>query len=367
MVNLEIGEPYLDDLGKNLNLLLHKVRKAGILKDSAEVQRITNGISFVLAADDLIGGEEGQAVATKILIQSAVRACEKTGEYDYPLFIGRLISAIMGNGTGLFEFNLADYSIKANLTPLGHAAQWIAAANAVRLRFAIGKSRLAKKPIDGMEPRYKFWMEKIYKPAREGVPIPEKKKKVPQVFPKLDKMWGKPKVSADQKAKYDKVIKARLAQFSMKEAPFWEVINNGNATVGYGGSSAPYPLFGPTNFVDESGIILTGLFRESMAIYRPKVEAALYRSMIKDVEVKKEGRTKEEYAEAVVETTNEETEEIRRGLRPEPLGTQTMTKIHTAEAVIELYKTTTKVPSRFRALAGSGKGGQFIRKMFDIE
>ena len=370
MADFGIGEPFLDEIGKNLQNLLYKVKKEGILKDSAKVQEVANNLAWVLAADDLLGGYEGdQSLATRVLLQSALGACARTGEYDYPMFLERITSAITRKGGELFEFDLSDMSIRPNLKSLGHADQWIAAANVTRLKFQIGKSRKAGKPIGNMEASLKFWMEKIYKPAREGSAIPERKKKPPTYFPEIERMGKllRPKVSADQQAKYDKVIRDRLDQFSNDEAPFWEVVNNGNQTLGYGGKSAAYPLFGPTRFVDEAGRILTALFRESAAIYRPKVERALWKSLVKDVEVEKEGLTEEEYDQAVVETAHKEVDEIRRGESPDPLGTQTITKIHTAEAIIELYKTATKIPARFRALAGSGRGGQFIRKTFDIE
>jgi len=368
MVDWEIGEPYLENLGKNLELLKEKVERAGRLKTETKVKEIAKKAGRILALDDLLAGEEGKSVATKVLIESALRACVQTGEYNYPPFTSKLTAAIINNGPSIFGAFFADEKIKIDLFPLGHADQWVAAANAVRLRYNIGESRKAGRSIGNMPAAYKFWMEKIYKPAREGQPVPEKPRQV-SLSPEMQRMGRllKPKVSADQQEKYDKVIKDRLAQFSNREAPFWQIINYGNTTVGHGGKSAPYPLFEPTNFVGDAEKILTSLFRESISIWEPKVEAALYKSMVKDVKVEAGGRTEEEYDQEVVRTINEEVREIEAGGGPEAIGTQTETRVEAIEGTYDLYKGKGgAVQVRLHAPAGSGRGGQFIRKILDI-
>jgi len=363
MVDWDIGEPYLDNLGKNLELLKDKVEDAGRLKDRAEVKKVASKAALVLAMDDILAGEEGRSIATKVLIESALRACVKTGEYDYPPFTSKLTAAIINHGTRLFGISIADKSIKVDLFPLGHADQWIAAANVTRLKFQIGDARKAQKPIKGMQASLQFWMEKIYKPAREGQPEPEKKKERAYLSPEMERMGKllKPKVSADRQEKYDKVIKDRLSQFSSKEAPFWQVINYGNATVGHGGKSMPYPLFEPTHFVDDASRILTSLFRESISIWTPKVEDALYKSMVKDVEVEAEGRTEQEYVQEVVRIINEETREIEAGKGPKAIGTKTETRIKAIDKLYGLYTTKTGVHRRVQ-----GEGGRFIRDTLNI-
>ena len=363
MVDWDIGEPYLEDLGKNLELLKEKVGKYGRLKDEAKVKETAKEAALVLAVDDILAGEEGTSIATKVLTESALRACEKTGEYDYPPFTSKLTSAIINNGKRLFGFSFADNSIKIDLFPLGHADQWVAAAHVTRLKFQIGESRKAGRSIGDMPAALKFWMEKIYKPAREGQPVVEKPRQSP-LSPEMQRMGRllKPKVSADRQEKYNKVIKDRLSQFSSKEAPFWQVINFGNQTVGHGGKSAPYPLFEPTRFVEDADKILTSLFRESISIWTPKVEDALYKSMVKDVEVEAEGRTEEEYDQEVVRAINKEVGEIEAGEGPEAIGTRTDTRVKTIHGIYDIYKGGV----RLHAPAGSGKGGQFIKQMLEL-
>lgn len=372
MADFGIGEPYLSNLGKNLKGLQDKANELAEMLTLADASEIADKAAFIMASDDILQGLEGdgrESLATKILVQSAIRACGETGEYDYPMFISRLTSAILINANRLFKFNIENKSIKIDLSPLGHADQWIAAANAVRLRFAIGKSRLAKKPIDGMQARYKFWMEKIYKPAREGVPVPEKKRAKPLVLsPQMQKMGRllRPKVSADQQAKYDKVIRARLAEFQIREAPFWEVINHGNSTMGYGGASAPYPLFGPTNFVDKASKVLTSMLRASIAIYRPKAKEALLGSVVggRGGEViDRPTPTPADTKKAIEGVVQFDVNKIRRGEMFLPPGRQTISIVKAIEVTYEIYASSLgNVFVRAR-----GKGGRFIKSLLEIE
>ena len=358
MVDFSIGEPYLENLGKNLELLQERVNDVEALRKKIKESDAINQAAFVLALDDVLSGQK-QSIATKILIQFAMEACEKTGEYDYGLFKHKLTVAILNNCNNIFKVNKNDNSIKIDLLPLGQADQWIAAANAVRLRFQIGESRKARKPIGDQPAAYQFWMEKIYKPAREGQPVIDKKIKQSHLSPEMQRMGRllKPKVSADQKAKYDKVIKARLAEFAFDKAPFWQLINYGNQTIGTGGKSMPYPLFGPTGFVDDAEAILTSLFRESIAIYRPKVEEALRKKRLEDFSGPSERSVEDEVRRKISMAR------IGITLGDEPLGKQTLSIVKAIEITYEIYASS--LGNIF--VRARGAKGRFIRSLLDIE
>ena len=360
MADWNIGEPYLENLGRNLEVLQEKVREYDEDGKKIDIKSLTEKISFILAADDLLFPTENVgSLSTQVLTETALKACVKTGEYDYHLYRDKLVTAIRERGNGLFALNRADNSIKVNLLPLGHFDAWIAAANAVRLQFEIGDSRKAKKPIKGAQASYQFWMEKIYKPAREGFPEPQETK-VSILPPELERagdfLQKVPKVSADRSAKYDKVIKARLGLFSSNEAPFWEVINFGNETRGHGGSSAPYPLFGPTNFVWLASEILTSLFRTSISIYGPKVEEALRKKRQEDFSGPSGPSVEEEVRRKISMAR------VGITLGDEPLGKQTISIVKAVEITYEIYSSSLgNVFARAR-----GPGGRFIKSLLNI-
>ena len=374
MVDWEIGEPYLEKLGKNLEAIKKNVADAENILSKKDATDSAKKAALVLAADDIIAGEEGKSIATQVLIESALRACVKTGEYNYPPFTSKLTSAIIENGSSLFGFNFADNSIKINLFPLGHADQWVAAAHVTRLKFQIGESRKAGRSIGDMPAALKFWMEKIYKPAREGQPVIEKPRQV-SLSPEMQRMGRllKPKVSADRQAKYDKVIKDRLAQFSSKEAPFWQVINFGNQTVGHGGKSAPYPLFDATDFVGDAEKILTSLFRESISIYVPKVESALLSAFAEDIEEssrrydtasREQWQARNAYLESVRRMVQTDVNRARAGeYHGMPIGKKTISVIDAIDVTYEVYAS--NLGNIF--VRARGKGGRFIRSLLAIE
>ena len=367
MANWTIGDPYLDKLGKNLEGLQDKVKEMGEMLDMAAVEVAANKAAHMMALDDLLVGEGRESLATNVLIQSAIKGCELTGEYDFPLYTKRLITAIKVNANGLFKFNLANKSIKVDLSPLGHADQWIGAANAVRSRFQMGESRKAKKPIKGKPAAYQFWMEKIYKPAREGQPVPERQiELIPAEFGGGGSFLQKgPKVSADRSEKYTKVIRARLNEFQIREAPFWQIINYGNTTVGHGGVSAPYPLFGPTYFVEKASDVLTGLFRTSISIYRPKAAEALLGSLVKDLE---DGGTiistpTEDQEGLLKDIIRSDVAKVVRGDAVLPPGKETIYKMRTIEII---YETWTSSLGNVFVRARSRETGKYIKNLLEL-
>ena len=367
MVDWEIGEPYLENLGKNLEAIKENVANAKNILSKKDASDVAKKAALILAADDIIAGVEGKSIATQVLIESALRACVQTGEYNYPPFTSKLTSAIIENGSSLFGFNFADNSIKINLFPLGHADQWVAAAHVTRLKFQIGESRKAGRSIGDMPAALKFWMEKIYKPAREGQPVIEKPKQgtLSSEMQRMGRLL-KPKVSADRQAKYDKVIKDRLAQFSSKEAPFWQVINFGNQTVGHGGKSAPYPLFNATDFVGDAEKILTSLFRESISIYVPKVENALLSAFAEDIEgMERKIRRWEQQAfiESIRQMVQTDVNRARAGESPRLTGQKTISVIDAIDVTYEVYASS--LGNIF--VRARGKGGRFIRSLLNIE
>ena len=363
-----ISEGYLDKLGKDLEAIQDEVREAGQVIDAVTASKAAVKAGYMIAVDELlIGG--GGSLATEVLMEAATRACIESGEYDYPPYISKLIHAIVAVNNGLFEFNLNDKSIHINMRLLGHFDQWIAAANKVRLEFQIGESRKAKRPIDGMESALKFWTEKIYKPAREGLPVPEPPPTA-KLSPETREMGKllKPKVSADQESKYSRVIQARLDLFSNKEAPFWEVLNNGNMTPGHGGTSAPYPTFPPTNFVEDASRGLTLLFRESIRIYTEKTEEALLKSFTTDiggVTPTPSGGVKKDYERPVKERVERLVSMARIGatMREELPAWKTIDIVKAIDVTYEIYASS--LGNIF--VRARGPKGQFIKSLLNIQ
>jgi hypothetical protein len=362
---IDIAGEYLNKLGKNLKVIEDKVKEIGRVRSIAEATKAARKAAEIIAIDEILLADEGtESIALRVLTQVALDACAESKEYDYGLFTKRLTGAIIANADNIFRVFIAGKKINIDLSPLGFTGQWIAAAAAARQKFDIGKSRLAKKRIGGVHAASQFWMEKIYKPAREGKAIPQKRKKS-ELPPSLEASGHllQPKVATSPKEKYDKIIKERLSYFSEKQAPFWEILDKGNTTI-KGGEGTPYPIFGPTEFVDKAAKILTALFRQSISIYEPKVLDALWSTLPEDAGMARKGPigTPADIKRILTEAVQSDVNRARYGKTPLPAGKQTISKVEAINVTYETYAISGKVYVRAR-----GAGGRFIKSLLEIE
>ena len=157
-----------------------------------------------------------------------IRATVDTEEYNHSLFINHT-----NNALEVWEENQrlilieaerpGRIEVKIKMTSLGTAADWLRAAEQT-----YPKSR----GIQDIDVRSHIWMEKIYRPDREGGTVEHDGEDVTE---KYQGLWTK-------------TIESRLAKISSEQIPWWEFINYGNTN--FGGEGDPYPTIAPTYFVD---------------------------------------------------------------------------------------------------------------------
>jgi hypothetical protein len=344
MRELNIGEPFLSDLGRNLDAIEEKVDDIGALLDDTEVEAAAQKAAYSIARSELLFSEEGsgdESIATQVLVEVAMAACIDTKEYDYDLFMKKLSGAIINNFEMLFTTRNADESVSIDLSGLGNTEQWVDIAHEAYDAGSRGWTHVAS----GEDMAARLWREKLYKPAREGIAPPEKAKKAKKtVSSDTDKLLDelekgfpgekkKDKI-AEAKVKYRETIQNRLNKLDIDEAPFWELIDNGNTAF----DEVAYPVFGATNFVNEAERILSMLFRESINIYVPKIENELYKLMIKEVDLRAGEKLYDDEAsfrEDAAEILKEELEELMEGGRALPRDRKTATVIWTIETTFE--------------------------------
>jgi hypothetical protein len=341
MRELNIGEPFLSDLGRNLEAIEDKVDGIGALLDDTAVKVAAQKAAYSIARSELLFSEEDsgdEAIATQVLVEVAMAACIDTKEYDYGLFMNQLSKAIAQNFDMLFATHEANESVSVDLSGLGNTEQWAEAA----LEAYAARSRGQIHEKSGEDLAARLWREKLYMPAREGIAPPEKEKKKKVSESAEDKLTDELEAGleekvdkiAEAKKRYKETIQNRLAMFGDDEAPFWELINDGNMAF----EPLAYPTFGATNFVDEAERILSMLFSESINIYVPKIEKALYKLMIKEIDLRagEEAATDEaEFKEDVADLLEEELVELMEGGRARPGDRRTMTVVKTIETTYE--------------------------------
>ena len=340
MRELNIGEPFLTELGKNLEAVDDKVDAIEDLLADIDIEEEAQKASYVIARDELLFTEDGstkEAIATQVLVEVAMAACADTREYDYDLFLERLSKAIVGNSEYIFATHNQTESVKVDLSYLGTTEQW---AKAAREAYETG-SRTQVHEESGENLAARLWREKLYKPAREGIAPPEREKKrksTSKLADELEEGISKTEKKEDKiakaKVRYRETIQNRFAELGENEAPFWELINDGNMAF----DPLAYPTFGATNFVTEADRILSMLFKESINLYVPKIEKAIRKLMIKEVDLRageKIAESEEEFKEDVVIILEEELEELMEGGRPRPGDRRTSTIIYTIDTTYE--------------------------------
>jgi len=207
--------------------------------------------------------------AAQLLLLKIKEAAIATEEYNYAPYLSHLENAVRSNInsgipliTILPDENARTAHVYIDLTPLGGVELWAAAVKKAR-------DDLPGKRWEDGDMRSRQWMRLIYGTAREG-------RKAWRV--RRDKETGEEDfkdITADWSWRYDAIVKARLSYLAPTEAPFWYLIEYGNASVeGAEGGSVqfhseghsagwPYPEFGPQWFIQETEILVANLIREA--------------------------------------------------------------------------------------------------------
>jgi hypothetical protein len=190
--------------------------------------------------------------AFDILMSEALQAMAITEEYNYPLYIEKFIMALNYHSYDLIGFipESEDRTrIIVDLSPLGDIDDWATAVIMARNKLKVGRG-------EDIEERSYYWFSKIYGPAREGMQVVSYSKKE-----------GEKDITENFSGKYEATLQARFENVVEEDAPFWYLIENGNAPgtmMDEGGF--PYPLVSPTHFISKSEVAIAKIFE--LVLYR---------------------------------------------------------------------------------------------------
>ena len=191
--------------------------------------------------------------ALNFLVTEAIRAVVVTQEFNYDLYAQHLLGAMESNKESLIGIipyvGKKAIEVKINLNILGRPEEWGKAIKAYREQRMLGKVSRQDKGVGS-----KIWREKIYGVGREGG----------QVKRYYKKLGGSVDVTEKYKNQYRETIEGRLANVPSNKAPFWYLIEHGNASTGdklkLDTDGVPYPVFGPTNFARNSEEAIASAF-----------------------------------------------------------------------------------------------------------
>lgn len=199
--------------------------------------------------------------ATEVLLSNAIKACKRSKEYDLPIFIGGLTTAIR-RGESITVTHLGGYNVQIDINldrTAGTLEQWAMGILAYRQILMERKSGRAK--FFTPEPRAsQMWYEKLYAVARLGRTVTRR------VFNRKTKRYEERDVTAYYKQEYFNTIQGRLSE-SGALAPWWRLLEYGNMNVRLASDKGgtPGPEVKPTHFVSRTIRQLTNEFKLLMS------------------------------------------------------------------------------------------------------
>jgi len=214
---LPVEQIDLKNLSVNAKALLAQIDKGALVTDedivSTALGRVFNQIQG-------------------ILLNNLRRAINTTKEFNTPELSGHL--EIVFSNPDIIRVNSSDGRLNLFASASAVAGDW----NDMEAGIIVARDTLGFKGTNTPEERSKYWKEIIYAPAREGAAAPEEVSR------------GK-KQSFRSKAKdaYSRTIEARLDIWG-ELAPYWLILNYGNAEAPFSTGGEPYPNRPPTYFIE---------------------------------------------------------------------------------------------------------------------
>ncbi len=263
-INATSLEEVFEQEAENINIVIEDIQNyIEELKTSAKAEEfegtpgeIEDAI-FRRAFLDCVEVIEDKAL--NFLVTAAVKAVVATQEFNYDLYIEQLLSAMEANKETLIGIipyvRKKAIEVKVGLNSLGKPEEWGKAIKDYRGQRSLGK--ITKLNVDIGS---KIWKEKIYGVGREGGQVKRSYKET-----------GSKDVNSKYKDLYRDTIIGRLANVPSDKAPFWYLIEHGNAEKGkklkLDTDGVPYPVFGATNFVRNTEEAVTSAFLQIWTKY----------------------------------------------------------------------------------------------------
>ncbi len=249
----------VDDITRSLSLrmdeLTDKVNELKSYANRLEAEETLSELAYSLTMDSIVDTFES------IIEFEVLSACIKTVEYNYGRYVDHLLDAIQLNINDLVSIKPSRYSnpeVSVNFKILGDVSLWgevvTKAYELIVKENAQGSSKFHGSrgvPIKDVSVRSRIWMEKVYKTAREGGSVSKTRKVRSNNAGKS--IWVEETVDITDRYSelYERTISKRLSLLPSNKAPYWYIIDKGNASTKIKGhSGTPYPIFPPTNMTE---------------------------------------------------------------------------------------------------------------------
>lgn len=266
---------------KNLAILQENLEKLEILESKIEENNLINRTAIVTTVKQF-----QEDIGLKYLMENAKRAVEFTKEYDYPPYKSHLLEAIQTSvniTVSVNEETLQVSNITIDMRNLGNIENWLGIIEQVRQENGWTDLRgRTLKPKEGEDRSIqeeegiineslsaRFWRAKYYAAGREGKKIQELR--VTKRKTKTQKRETKV-IDVTQKyvKGYKKAMRDRMSRLASGFAPYWQFVDQGNVELA--GEDSPYPMYGPTHFVDMTERALLESFKQALDSNKVKVQ-----------------------------------------------------------------------------------------------
>lgn len=345
----QLGEGILDLIGDNAAELSKRLESIIYFSDYIDSRDMIYKEAWVEAVNYLT------PTVFNLVLSETLKAAAITGEYNYPIYLEYLVNAILANKELMVSFEpTGDITkINVNMQVLGDIDQWAIAVTATRNALEIGQK-------EDMEARSEYWAYKVYATAREGLAVQSysKKRKEPlDVTDKFSKL-------------YEATVTTRLGFLADDTAPFWYLIENGNAPGSMPDSGGfPYPIVSPTRFVSKTEIAIAKMFELTLLRLLNKVMLD-YANAIMNSYVKGAGKDQQ------ISDMNKIYNDIHRITQDllsreevlQPIDASAINRRVTLALVrLDEFTRQGKRVKVLRGLAGTGFGGQFVKSPITAE
>lgn len=265
----------IKELGQVTAQLKKRISKAQQDLDQAEenlvllnntIKEINSGNFIYLSVlVDIL--EVNQETFYNILETEAIKAAVNTKEYDYDLYLNRLRESIPLADI-IVKYMNNSLVVEINMDKVGNIRTWGQAVSAYRDTHTTRKiTRKRHLKEGGTNLAYHLWVEKIYKPAREGGKVYRR------VYNKHTRSYDSQKdVTGQYVGKYRDTIKGQLDLVT--GAPFWYLIEHGNANPpGFKVVAPAYPKVSAQNFISKTKLAIKEYIQEQLRSRLPKKES----------------------------------------------------------------------------------------------
>lgn len=226
--------------------------------DQFNANKLAEKVAYMTAVDEI------STNAFEIVKAYTLKACIDSEEYNYPLYINHLMSALQLNEENVIKllpvktpYLLGNRVIEVDFTSLGGVEEWADATERTRQSLEVGKSKIG--------PASRMWAEKIYKAGREGGKVSRRVYDKKGQYKRVD-------VTEKYAGRYEATVMMRLAYTEDNKAPFWYLIDHGNASSLMSRGGKAYPIVPAQNFVATIERVLQAEFSTLFASFRAEAQ-----------------------------------------------------------------------------------------------